>query len=229
MLRRLEELPLTEEDQILFLGDYIDRGEDSCAVIETLLELRERRPNTIFLRGNHEQLLLDARDSAPPQMADTGGPIHISDELQLWLHNGGDETLISYKEEYTDEEYLRWWQLIPEAHWEFMRETRIQHESPRYLFVHAGVLPPGKMWEGTGHDMDERLWIREPFLSSRVDFGRIVVFGHTPLQRPLVDKNKIGIDTGAVFGGRLTAAGLDSNSRARRLPAPHILQEPAAG
>ncbi len=228
MLELLKEQPLREQDVLIFLGDYIDRGEDSRATVEALLALQQERPNTIFLRGNHEQLIIDARDSEPPARGATPDSFRLSDQTHLWFQNGGEDTLFSYKDELDDEEFLRWWEVIPEAHWEFLRATRLEYSTPRYFFVHAGLLPKGKLWEGQAHGMDERLWIREPFLSSKDDFnGKIVVFGHTPTQRVLIERNKHGIDTGAVFGGPLTAVGVNPNA-GRRPPAPRILQVPHA-
>jgi serine/threonine protein phosphatase 1 len=228
MLERLKELPLRPQDTLVFLGDYVDRGEDSKAVLDTLLALREERPDTIFLRGNHEQLMLDARDGEAPRRGSTPDSFLLTDDTRLWFHNGGEDTLYSYKDEMDDEEFLKWWEAIPDAHWEFLRATQLEYSTPRYFFVHAGLLPKGKTWEGQGDGRDLRLWIREPFLSSRDDFdGKIVVFGHTPTQRVLVERNKLGIDTGAVFGGPLTAVGVYPYLT-RRLPVPRIVQVPHA-
>ena len=228
MLELLKAQPLREQDTLLFLGDYIDRGEDSKATVEALMALQQERPNTIFLRGNHEQLMLDARDSDVPRRGATPDSFLLSDATNLWFHNGGEDTLFSYKNDLDDEEFLRWWEAIPEEHWEFLRATRLEHSTPRYFFVHAGLLPEGKTWELQAHGMDERLWIREPFLSYKGDFnGKIVVFGHTPAQRVLVERNKLGIDTGAVFGGPLSAVALNP-AASRRPPAPRILQVPHA-
>jgi serine/threonine protein phosphatase 1 len=231
MLKKLDALPLQSDDILLFVGDYVDRGEDSQAVIKTLLEVRARRPNTVFLRGNHEQLMLDARDCAPPEPGVRPGSFVLSDETILWFQNGGNETLLSYTQDLDDTDFLTWWEAIPETHWEFLRQTKIEHVTDRYHFVHAGLLPSGQTWEGQKtpafKGLDPRLWIREPFLSSRHDFsGRIVVFGHTPQHsgKPLIRKNKIGIDTGAVFGGPLTVLGVDPDATGRKFPTPEFLQ-----
>ena len=208
----LAELPLAGDDTLLFVGDYIDRGENSCAVVEKMLELRdERGENAIFLRGNHEQMLLDALDkSAPPELSEDGQFAVFDDITLLWLQNGGADTLLSYGLQNPAE----WREAIPAAHIEFYRATRLEYITDAYHFVHAGIALPNQRWEGMEHGLDSRLWIREPFLASRADYdGRLVVFGHTPQLngRPLVMRNKIGIDTGAVFGGPLTAAALESN------------------
>jgi serine/threonine protein phosphatase 1 len=221
---------LRDEDQLLFLGDYIDRGEDSRGVIELLLELRHHRPNTIFLRGNHEQMMLDAWEDNPPHQSDTGG-ICFSERTALWLQNGGRETLQSYRQ--LIEDPLRWWKVIPNSHWEFLLATEMEYVTPRYHFVHAGLLPPGETWEGEAYGLDPRLWIRNEFINSDYNFeGRIVVFGHTPqigydeteqlVAGPLVHPNKIGLDTGAFIGGPLTAAAFDPDAPGRYPPAPYF-------
>ena len=225
LLAKLTSLPLRSDDTVIFLGDYVDRGENSRAVIEMLLEWREERPGTIFLRGNHEQLMLDVQDSP----ADTD-PIERARIALSWLRHGGGEALLSYSApgirpwlDVTGDEAStpssaavaelaslvdRWIGLIPDSHWEFLRSTQMEHLTSRYHFVHAGLLAPGQKWESLRPGIDPRLWIREPFLSNNASFdGRLVVFGHTPQQnrRPLIQRNKICLDTGAVFGGPLVA------------------------
>jgi len=225
MLDRLRSLPLRDDDILIFIGDYIDRGEDSRAVIQTLLQLREERSGVVFLRGNHEQLILEARKGPPPEPADREGYMLLAESLLNWLQNGGAETLYSYGVE----DFMRWWEFIPESHWEFIRATELEYITEHYHFVHAGLLPPGKTWEGADWDLDPRLWIREPFLKSKADFGgRRVVFGHTPQTsgRPLLQRNKIGIDTGAVYGGPLTTVVLEENFTGRRPPPPRFIQVP---
>jgi serine/threonine protein phosphatase 1 len=229
LLDKLLGLPLHTEDTVVFLGDYVDRGENVRAVIETLLQWRDRHTNTVFLRGNHEQLMMDAYGDAPESAALSD--LSLRSQLTLaWLQNGGVETLLSYAppgfEDWCETlgyvllripagplaefkaSFPRWLEVIPKPHWEFLRATQIDYVTTRYHFVHAGLLPPGKTWQSEGWTIDPRLWVREPFLSSRADFdGHIVVFGHTPQRnrRPLIHRNKIGLDTGAVFGGPLTA------------------------
>jgi serine/threonine protein phosphatase 1 len=201
----------SESDRIVFIGDYIDRGPDSRGVVELLLNLKAERPNTVFLRGNHEQLMLDSRNGPEPEPSPIPGLVLHSNTTLNWLQNGGVDTLLSYNVG----DFLRWWDFIPDHHWRFYEETEAELVTDQCHFVHAGLLPPLQVWEGTGTSLDPRLWIREPFISSDHDFGRRVVFGHTPQKtgRPLVHDNKIGIDTAAAYGGPLTSVMLDEAGR----------------
>lgn len=195
LVRLLAKLPLTEEDQLVFVGDYIDRGPESAGVIDCLIELAAARPNTVFLRGNHEQMMLESRDAWNDHSP------RVGELFARWAGNGGDTTLDSYPRN------PRWVDRIPAGHWHFLESTLLEFETEAFHFVHAGLLPPGAKWP---YAEDPRLWVREEFLNSRYDFGKIVVFGHTPQRsgHPLVEANKIGIDTAAAFGGPLTAVGL---------------------
>ena len=226
----LTQLPLIPEDRLVFLGDYIDRGEDSRAVVERLLEIKAERPNTVFLRGNHEELLMNALSEANGDGIDANvhGELEVPEKILLWFQNGGYDTLRSYAPDGLTPEVIAEWQtLIPETHLEFFGETKREFVTDTYHFVHAGIALPGQIWDGMEYGLDDRLWIREPFLSSSEEYeGRIVVFGHTPQRtgRPLVLKNKIGLDTAAVFGGNLTAAALDPKAVGRRRLKPKFYQ-----
>ncbi len=227
MLDALQNIPLQENDQTVFLGDYIDRGENSNAVIETLLRYQSTRPDTVFLRGNHEQLMLDALAAA--ENSDDGDKETLDDSLVLWAANGGREMMESYGIPFTREGIVEWWTKLPSEHLQFIKNTTIEYITPRYHFVHAGLLPPGRIWRSHGSDTEPRLWIRELFINSRARFdGRIVIFGHTPQPsgNPLIQRNKIGIDTGAVFGGPLTAIEVDPNNSDRNFPSHRFLHIP---
>ena len=216
-------LPLTSEDTLLFLGDYIDRGENSRAVVERLIEIKAERPDTIFLRGNHEELLLNAFDEQEETRTEEGEDAEVPEKTLLWLQNGGWETLRSY----SPSEFSDWKAVFPETHLQFFRDTKREHITDAYHFVHAGIALPGQIWDGMEYGLDDRLWIREPFLSSGDDYnGRIVIFGHTPQRtgRPLMMRNKIGLDTAAVFGGPLTAAALDMTAIGRKRLKPKFYQ-----
>jgi serine/threonine protein phosphatase 1 len=185
-------------DTLLFLGDYVDRGEDSHAVLDALMDL-DKRHTCIFLMGNHEDMLLRACD----------GSIL---EFDQWLTNGGRKTFADFQNALPSGKYIQW-----------MRRLRLFHETAEHYFVHAGLRPGVPPRESS--DL-ERLWMREPFLSSTYDWGRRVVFGHTMhFGGPVVQPNKIGIDTGAFVPGfgRLTCLVLPegqfvfSRGRSRKL------------
>ncbi|MDD5711452.1 MAG: metallophosphoesterase, partial [Smithellaceae bacterium] len=137
----------------------------------------------VCLRGNHEQMLLNYYER--------------HEDEQMYLLNGGRRTLESYGIwEGRDSENG-----IPATHMDFFHGLPYHYETDDYIFVHAG-LRPGIPLEK--QDAEDLIWIRYEFIRSSYDFGKVVVFGHTPLYDPLVEDNKIGIDTGAVYGGKLT-------------------------
>jgi len=180
-------------DTVVFLGDYIDRGPESAEVIQQLQKFKKKHRNTIFLRGNHEQMLMEAFVEEDQHK-----------EMQ-WLTNGGHQTLISFKAHGKTD----WRHRIPQYALDFFNDTEMEYLSERFHFVHAGVLPPG-VPSGLAPDQDIRLWVREAFINSSFTHqGRVIVFGHTIIQGgdPLIQQDKVGIDTGACTpNGRLTVA-----------------------
>ncbi|MDP1992788.1 MAG: metallophosphoesterase family protein [Syntrophales bacterium] len=177
-------------DTLILIGDYLDRGQEVREAIDTLLDLKEIGPNLICLRGNHESMFLNYY-------------LEGRDE-ELFLNNGGQCTLDSYGISLDE---ARKGTGFPEDHLRFLASLPLTHEMDDYFFVHAGLRPGIAIADQSPEDM---LWIRHEFIDSRWDFGRTVVFGHTPLSKPLIEKKKIGIDTGAVYGGRLTCIELPS-------------------
>jgi serine/threonine protein phosphatase 1 len=208
--RLLDGLPLQRGDRLVFLGDYVDRGPDSAAVVSRLLELR-RCVDCVFLLGNHESMFLD--------FLGWKGAAYFGGDA--FLLNGGDRTLASYGFFGERSERRKDFDLPP-AHVEFFRGLRLFHHEGDYLFVHAGLGPRGLqsgdlayalrvsrpedlLWNRTTHDLPHNL-------------GVTVVYGHTPSRDFAVRWNEpfsIGIDTGAAYGGPLTAL---------RLPDEAILQ-----
>ena len=177
--------PDLTRDRLIFIGDYIDRGPDSKAVVDYILRLKELYPGDriICLKGNHEAMFLDFLQGR---------------ERELFLLNGGLSTLREYwGEQWRYLEELR----LPPEHEIFYRELKPYYELPGYLFVHGGLKPGVPLAEQVEEDL---LWIRGEFIASFEDFGRRVIFGHTTFKAPLVMPNKIGIDTGAVYGNLLT-------------------------
>jgi serine/threonine protein phosphatase 1 len=180
--------------RFVFLGDYIDRGPDSRAVIDTLIDLQARQPNLVIcLRGNHEASLL----------AIVAGNESI---FPTWCNkNGGITTLKSYGVGDPAE--------IPATHLRWLNMLPLFHDDGRRFFVHAGIDPQRTLAEQREDDL---LWIREPFLSSDIDFGRLIVHGHTPQHNFIPDQrpNRLNLDTAAAYGGPLTAALFDDSRTA---------------
>jgi serine/threonine protein phosphatase 1 len=174
------------QDVLVFVGDYIDRGPRSKDVVSYLIELGGRHDHVVFLKGNHEFLLERYLKGT---------------ESHMFLANGGDATLDSYMRAgggLGD-------QIIPPDHRTFFDSLRYYYQTDDYIFVHAGLKPGITLKRQKESDL---LWIRDEFIYSDVDFGRQVVFGHTPFREPLILNNKIGIDTGAVYGNKLTCVEL---------------------
>ncbi len=186
LLRRLE---LGPSDRIVFLGDYIDRGSDTRSVVDLLLELKtNRRCQSTFLKGNHEDMFLDFLGY---------GGCHGD----AFLLNGGIETLRSYGFEdpgsLSGED-----EILPETHREFFLELGLTCEIDSVLCVHAGINPTRGLSSQLTEDL---LWIREAFYMSPHVLERTVIFGHTPQREVYFDlPYKIGIDTGLVYGGKLS-------------------------
>ena len=169
-----------DKDLMVFLGDYVDRGPDSRGVIELLLNLKkEHADRLIFLKGNHEWMFMQFLNG---------------EDHDLFLPNGGKKTLESYSVEKDKID-------IPQSHRDFLDHLDLYFETNDYIFVHAGLRPYISISEQSPEDL---LWIRSHFLKSSYDWGKRVIFGHTPFSVPFIEPNKVGIDTGAVYGGRLT-------------------------
>ncbi len=168
----------SDRDALIFLGDYIDRGENSKGVIDLILKLLETSSHVHCLMGNHEDIFLNF-------LAD--------EDITTFLANGGETTLESYS---IDGEIL-----IPPDHITFFKSLSPWIELDDYYVVHAGLRPGVEI---EGQTQEDLIWIRDSFIFSDYDFGKKVIFGHTPFTKPLVTDNKIGLDTGAVYGNRLT-------------------------
>jgi serine/threonine protein phosphatase 1 len=191
---------------VVYLGDYVDRGPASKQVVEALISEPVTGATEIHLKGNHEDLLLRFHDSG-----DLG---------ETWLMNGGGATLASYGIAAAIDPFDALWQLdelradlrrrLPAHHQAFLRGLALDHREGGYLFVHAGVRPGVAL---AAQSAEDRIWIRDEFLSSDADFGAFVVHGHTPRPDPVVKKNRIGINTMAYRSGTLTCLALEGAER----------------
>ncbi len=196
----LSTLPLTPDDRLVFVGDYVDRGPDSQGVVDLLLDFSSRHPCT-FLLGNHESMFLDFLGWSGEEYF--GG--------DAFLMNGGDRTLASYGYFDRDKPDVETFEL-PGAHADFYRRLKLHHLDGDYLFVHAGIGRDALEHDDVDYAMrnariEDLLWDRASAdLPHRL--GVTVVYGHTPSPEFRVRWNEpfsIGIDTGAVYGGKLTA------------------------
>ena len=187
LLLRCEKHAAGRPTSFVFVGDYIDRGPQSCGVIDCLIDLKAQHGESVVtLMGNHEAMALAVIDGRSPS--------------QLWFAQGGLATLKSYGVAEPRD--------LPRAHVDWLRALPLRYDDSRHFFVHAGVNPATPLETQDDFDL---LWIREPFLSHRGDYGRLIVHGHTPLVDGVPDLhgNRLNLDTGAVFGGPLTAAVFD--------------------
>lgn len=179
----------TEDDLLIFVGDYIDRGPRSKDVVDYLLKLREELPaRLIFLKGNHEDMLLS--------FLGFDGTLG-----EGYLINGGLECLQSYDltEPLERDELL---ELIPDDHLKFYRDLDRYVIVGNYVFAHAGLNPLRDLRFQLNDDL---FWIRDEFIANMHYFKKTIVFGHTPFQDVLFHlPYKIGIDTGLVYGSSLT-------------------------
>ena len=181
---------------LLHIGDYVDRGPDSAGVVARLLAGSPVAGlEMVNLMGNHERTMLDA----------LGGERAAGTD---WLVQGGREALASWGID-PDGPREAWAEGVPAVHLAFLRGLALRHEEGGYLFVHAGVRPGVALAAQVAEDL---LRIRQPFLYSEQAFGAVVVHGHTPVKAPVVRANRIAIDTGAVFGGPLTAVVLEGET-----------------
>jgi len=174
-------------DTIVFVGDYVDRGPSARDVIEQLIELERGEAEVVFLKGNHEDMMLSF----------LGFPGHYGESF---IFNGGAQTLDSYG--VSESTLDRAIEFIPARHVDFLRNLATSYHRPPYLFVHAGIMPARQLEEQAVEDM---LWIRQEFIFNVHQIAATVVFGHTPMRAVMVDlPYKLGIDTGLVYGGKLT-------------------------
>ncbi len=213
LLRQLHELigddssraTVAARNLAIYVGDYVDRGLESRGVIELLLRNPLSGFETIYLKGNHEELFLKFLDD--PAV----GP--------SWFELGGDATAYSYgirvpqsippEDRFSRirEELLA---AVPKPHLDFLSGLRLTYEAGDYFFVHAGIRPGRALDEQWPEDL---LWIRDEFTNSRAGHGKIVVHGHSVSFKPEICENRIGIDTGAYVTNNLTCLVLEKDTK----------------
>lgn len=175
-----DKIQLTKEDEIYCIGDYIDRGEDSKGVFDLIIKLRAEGYHIYTLRGNHEQMMLEA----------------VTDKraLNLWLDNGGKKTLKSFGIKSLED--------LPSEYLSFLNETEFYLQKENYIFAHAGLNFKN---ENLFKDKEAMLWERDFFPQQAVLGDRLLVHGHTPIPLTFILKQKgncINIDGGCVYTNR---------------------------
>jgi serine/threonine protein phosphatase 1 len=193
--------PFSAKPMLVFIGDYVDRGQDPKGVIDRIIGLKNSPAFEVrALKGNHEDALIRfLRDAST-------GP--------KWVAYGGQNTLASYGviPPGPDADATEWeaaraalGEAMPRSHLNFLAGLELKLEVGDYIFVHAGLRPGVPIDEQEEKDL---IWIRDDFLNARRPFDKVVVHGHTPTQSPHIDHRRIGIDTFAHVTGVLTAVRL---------------------
>jgi len=194
----------TDDWRIVHIGDYVDRGPDSRAVLDFLALRAAQDPRVICLLGNHDAMMVDALNGEKRMR-------------QTWLQNGGAETLASYGlgvPDFVERLSARagFDDAIPTTHTDFIEDMATSVQIGDYYFVHAGIDPDTPL---EAQEPEAQLWIRDRFLRHAREYDAVIVHGHTPTRRVEIRANRIGIDTGAVYGGELTCLILDGKRKAR--------------
>lgn len=187
----LDEVEPCAEDRLIFLGDYVDRGPDSRGVIERLLRLREQHPRSVFLRGNHEIMMVTARRHPRTQ--------------REWLSVGGKAALQSY----AGDRLIGCLEDVPDSHWAFLEQGLSDwFETDSHIFVHANLDPTQPL------TLQSEDWLFWNFLTGPIGHcsGKTVIVGHTvqPGGLPVHYGDTIAIDTGLYRGGWLTCLDVDT-------------------
>ena len=195
------------EKLLIYLGDYIDREPDIKGTIQTLIDFQPENFTKVFLLGNHEQMLLDFMAGK-------------RNSLYIWLGNGGLETLESYGSDmnsYIDhsmelkgEELIRkqFTRLLPSAHKNFFNQLILNYEWDDYFFVHAGINPDLPIEK---QEKETMLWTREKnFFNPKMTCSKIIVHGHTPVEKIEKYPFRINLDTGSFYSGKLSCLKIEN-------------------
>lgn len=192
--------------KIIFIGDYVDRGLHSREVIDLVMGGVDGF-ETICLRGNHEQMFLDFLEDPSLERAESWNRDFV----------GGRETLASYGIDLNEivsvlsdgGEVNGLLEPVHDTHIDWMNTLPLEHHEPKHMFVHAGIMPGVSL---EAQQDQHLLWIRETFLESQRDHGKVIVHGHSSRRTAELLPNRINIDTGACLFGILTAVALDGTT-----------------
>ena len=184
-----KKMKITRDDRLFFLGDYIDRGPDSKGVLDFMIGLKENGYNTVFIRGNHEEMLIESLSS------DT--------YFHPWIYNGGGATLKSFG--LTQEDYLKLPgdEKLPAPYLDFLSHTTYYTELDKCFIVHAGF---NFIDDNPFHDMDAMIWSRNMDYDRYKAKGKPVIHGHTPTSLDSIrltlfsrERTLINLDAGCVY------------------------------
>ncbi|MBC7451435.1 MAG: serine/threonine protein phosphatase, partial [Cytophagales bacterium] len=151
----IDKISPSQEDQLIFLGDYIDRGPDSKDVLNYLISIKNQFRNTVLLRGNHEQMFLESDISIMAH--------------ERWISNGGEQVMMSYG--------LKNYDHVPHHIQEFISNTEYYYQNQHHICVHAGL---NNLVSDPFNDYQSMMWIRNFIITKKMTGGRVVVHGHTP-------------------------------------------------
>ena len=201
-----------ESDLIIYLGDYIDRGSNAKGVINHMLKLQKEKVNSIFLMGNHEQIMIDFVFSK-------------INNLRYWLNLGADQTFKSYKIEvaefikdgFEDDKIDKLRNVLlnelSNEHIHFLKNLRLSYSIGKYLFVHAGINPEKALKD---QDKMDFLWSRsDQFFDKNFKFEKIIIHGHTPEEKVINFPYRINVDIGCFFSGKLSCVCLNDKDKKR--------------
>ncbi|KIN74508.1 metallophosphoesterase family protein [Sulfitobacter guttiformis] len=197
------------EAQVVFIGDYTDRGPSSCDVLDTLISGLSAGKNWHCLKGNHDRMFSWFMRDYP--VHDAYLPVYL-----YWLHErlGGDKTMASYgvsmvgTDRQTDV-HARAKSAVPQSHIDFLNGLDLSFETEHLFFAHAGIQPGIALGVQSEHDL---LWIRKEFHVDTRDHGKVIVHGHTPVETATHYGNRINIDAGAGYGRPLTAVVIEGTT-----------------
>ncbi len=208
------------EDQFVFLGDFVDRGSDTKGVIDYLLEFQHQFPSTVFLRGNHDWMMLDCLaesgiETGVQKLLDVsygwrfemGWRVNVDfGTTRVWLMNGADSTMKSYGIEFPKrlEDLRRVMECIPKEHLAFLANTKLWFEQANHIFMHApGVNPKEPLEEQDPYNFIWERYIDPEYFEL---YKKTVVHGHNRVPEVLFSRTQISVDTGAGYiGGKLSA------------------------